>query len=166
MASFSSMTNSAAFNAALTAVNPQSVTDNVAKVGDVIDRSKYGYPLSAAYVAAGSYTVATGASGDTYTVTLSVTSSAAANMSSPTTVATYSAVLPWVSNGALKEWCVTLPLNLLNAGQFLQATLTVHGAGAGTYTVPVAGAVCNFGGFSPRPATAYANTGYVGTTPA
>lgn len=166
MSSFALQVNSAAYNVAACALASQSVTNATPVNGTIIDRQAYGYAKSAAINAVGSYTVASGAGGDTVTVLLSVAHSAASDMSGSSVLATYSAVLPWVTDGALKAWAVTLPLNLLNASRYLRLTLTVTKAGAGTYTIPVAGAVCNFGGTQLTPASQYANAGYVGTTPA
>lgn len=144
----------------------QPFTSGVAiTTGDVIDRSTMQYPYSALLVIPISFTVASGASNaENITVVGTVNSSLVVGMTSPVLVETFTVVVPWKSNGTLKEAVVQVPLNLNAALEFIQlSSLKLNATSSpGTYSALEAGATFVFGGEPILPDGFYNRNGAVG----
>ncbi len=147
----------------LGALPNQAATSGVAiTTGNVVDRSVQQYPYSAGLLVKVSYTAVSSAPTDTITVAATVLSSAVVGMTSPTTLVTASVVGFVKGDGTLRDFEVFIPVNFNAALEFVQmSSVKVTFAGAGTYTVPIVGAVFVSGGMPILPVTQYLKAGFV-----
>jgi len=157
------MTNSGSQGLVKESFKPQTASDATAITGAIFDRSAMSLPLSAEVVSNLAYTDASGASGATHTVLVTLVHGDASNLSDGAVLKQKSVVITWASDGA-KQFHLTLPVDLSAAKRYVQATFKVTKGGTVTVSAQTAAQSLRFAGLEVTPASAYADAGYFEST--
>lgn len=160
--------NSAAYNRVYPALANQAATGGTPiTTGRVIDRNALGFPMSSTLILKGTYTAAGAATGDVLTITGTVSQAASVNSGGalvlPTTLQTFSYVVPWKSNAAAREFDIVVPLNFNGALEYIQlSSLTLTATTVGTYSALTVGAEHVLAGQAILPDPLWTDAGYIG----
>jgi hypothetical protein len=163
----SNIYNKAAYERVTAGLLSQSATGGTPiTTGHVLDRIALHYPMSDDMVVNGTYTASGAATGDYLTVAGTVTQGSTLSSGaivSPTTLATFSFQVQWVSNASLREFNIAVPLNFNGAAQYIQlSSITLTPTTVGTYSALAVGAVHVLGGQAILPDPLWTDAGYIG----